>query len=71
MYGNGAAIGTIRAIILSSPYYNPQGPASGSYRVKRGGSWTLDSYYARCAIRSSSLPTYQSYSIGFRCARTL
>lgn len=54
----------------SSPYYNPQGPSSGSFRVLRGGSWGNYRSSARCANRNNSYPTSQYYSIGFRCART-
>ncbi|MBI4726919.1 SUMF1/EgtB/PvdO family nonheme iron enzyme [candidate division TA06 bacterium] len=30
---------------------NPTGPASGSFRVMRGGSWSEDGYYCRSAMR--------------------
>ncbi|MDP2361701.1 MAG: SUMF1/EgtB/PvdO family nonheme iron enzyme [bacterium] len=55
----------------SSPYLNPQGSVSGTYRVRRGGYWSSYSSYARCAYRSSDTPTNRTYNIGFRCARTL
>ena len=54
----------------SSPYYNPPGPASGSYRVLRGGAWFNFSSYARCAYRYYFYPTTQYTHYGFRCART-
>ncbi len=50
---------------------NPPGPSSGSYRVRRGGSWSDDSYYGdcRCANRGYDYP-YDRYGIlGFRCAK--
>ncbi len=56
----------------SSPYDNPTGPSSGTYRVLRGGSWYGDANYAhymRCAHRSSAYaPDYRAYYYGFRLA---
>jgi formylglycine-generating enzyme required for sulfatase activity len=48
---------------------NPTGPASGSTRVLRGGSWNNDASYARCAGRNSGNPTNAGNYIGFRCVR--
>ncbi len=39
-----------------SPYYNPTGPSSGSYRVLRGGSWDGEIYHCRVACRYYCLP---------------
>ena len=39
-----------------SPYRNPPGPASGSYKVLRGGSWLNDAYYVRAANRDYDNP---------------
>jgi formylglycine-generating enzyme required for sulfatase activity len=52
----------------SSPYSNPQGPASGTYRVVRGGSW--GSYQSAITVweRASALPGEANNTIGFRCA---
>jgi len=53
----------------TSPKSNPTGPASGSYRVLRGGSWIFDNDYAlRVANRSSGGPADIYYNVGFRCA---
>jgi formylglycine-generating enzyme required for sulfatase activity len=50
-----------------SPYDNPTGPASGSYRVFRSGGWISDAHYCRVANRGSSLtPDFRSYYSGFR-----
>jgi formylglycine-generating enzyme required for sulfatase activity len=38
------------------PCVNPQGPASGDYRVIRGGSWRTSATYLRCASRVWDLP---------------
>jgi formylglycine-generating enzyme required for sulfatase activity len=53
----------------SSPKNNPKGPASGSTRVLRGGSW--DSYvnYCRVAIRGRDNPGDRGDNGGFRVAR--
>jgi formylglycine-generating enzyme required for sulfatase activity len=45
---------------------DPVGPATGSIRVKRGGSWNFTAYYARSAYRSGNGPAYSNYSLGFR-----
>jgi formylglycine-generating enzyme required for sulfatase activity len=50
---------------------NPTGPATGSNRVVRGGSWMFHASYARCASRLSSLPNAAYNSFGFRCVRGL
>ena len=50
-----------------SPFRNPQGPSSGQYRVKRGGSWYSGSDSCRCASRSYSDPSYGFSDYGFRC----
>ena len=45
---------------------DPQGAASGSYRVLRGGSWVLNAQHLRSAYRNFSSPVYRSFSSGFR-----
>jgi formylglycine-generating enzyme required for sulfatase activity len=47
-----------------------QGPASGSARVFRGGSWFIDPQYARVARRSLNTPGFRSYYLGVRLLRT-
>ena len=48
---------------------NPTGPATGSHRVFRGGSWLSYAEYCRVSDRSSSGPTgYRSDDLGFRLA---
>ena len=49
---------------------NPTGPSSGSYRVLRGGSWSLSPQYCRVALRGSHAPSHRSNLVGFRLART-
>jgi formylglycine-generating enzyme required for sulfatase activity len=55
------------------PVTNPLGPASGSYRVNRGGSWNFHASYLRAAYRKQYTPTNQSSygSFGLRCSRTI
>lgn len=48
---------------------NPTGPATGTLRLVRGGSWANDDErYLRCACRHPVPPDTYSYSIGFRVA---
>ena len=49
----------------AGPVFDPQGPATGSYRVLRGGSWRDNAWYCRSAQRRSNL-TRTSGIIGFR-----
>jgi eukaryotic-like serine/threonine-protein kinase len=51
-----------------SPGSNPQGPATGTSRVLRGGAWYYGSNNLRAAGRHYHVPTYQHFGIGFRCA---
>ena len=46
----------------------PRGPATGVYRVIRGGSWATPSFLERAAMRSQGLPDQRSLELGFRCA---
>ena len=45
---------------------NPRGPANGSQRVYRGGSWKSRFANLRTTARSFNLPTYASNDVGFR-----
>jgi formylglycine-generating enzyme required for sulfatase activity len=54
-----------------SPGSNPQGPATGEYRVLRGGSWYFDDDYVRSANRYNDGPDDWDYGSGFRCVRSL
>ncbi len=48
---------------------NPTGPASGSYRVLRSGSWTNPWDDLRVSGRGGFGPIYWDNHFGFRCAR--
>lgn len=52
----------------SSRYDNPTGPASGTNRVLRGGSWKVHPYLCRVAARDAGPPSYRYKAYGFRCA---
>jgi formylglycine-generating enzyme required for sulfatase activity len=47
-----------------------QGPALGSRRIDRGGSWLSEPKDARVAVRDDSRPDYRDYNFGFRISRT-
>ena len=48
---------------------DPRGPASGGYRVLRGGDWGSYANDARCASRYPLAPTLYGQNLGFRCVR--
>lgn len=54
---------------LSAPLKNPKGPATGSTRVLRGGSWHFDASSMRAATRYNNTPDGRSYDDGFRCSQ--
>lgn len=47
---------------------DPTGPASGSGRVYRGGSWYFDEWFCRVSFRNLFMPSNRSYGIGMRLA---
>jgi formylglycine-generating enzyme required for sulfatase activity len=53
-----------------SPAVDPTGPAQGSERVVRGGSWHTTATSWRTAFRRDYDPDYRGISIGFRLLRT-
>jgi formylglycine-generating enzyme required for sulfatase activity len=48
---------------------DPTGPASGVYRVVRGGSWSSNTSNLRASVRRDNTPDYASLYDGFRVAR--
>lgn len=52
----------------NSPQTNPAGPSSGSYRVRRGGSWNYSARFCRVSNRNYYYPDYKSFHYGFRLA---
>ena len=54
-----------------SPEHNPRGPADGSRRASRGGSWRHHIKVSRVAARSSIPPDFKYADYGFRIACSL
>ena len=48
---------------------DPMGAATGTLRVRRGGSWSYDSLLSRAANRYSNSPSFRSHNFGLRVAR--
>ena len=54
----------------ASPRKNPKGPATGAYRVVRGGSFFVEPIDLRMYARSGAWPSLQGFRmLGFRAAR--
>ena len=47
---------------------NPQGPASGSSRVYRGGSYGIEAKFSRVSLRASNTPDFRNTDYGLRLA---
>ena len=52
-----------------NPDTDPTGPASGSLRVVRGGTWSYPAQYCRSAYRFRDRPGYRFNALGFRFLR--
>ena len=50
---------------------DPDGAASGSGRMRRGGSWCSNAGECRSASRAGSYPEFRNSSVGFRAVLTL
>jgi formylglycine-generating enzyme required for sulfatase activity len=53
----------------NSPVDDPPGPATGSVRVRRGGSWHTWSFYARASFRNWNTPQTRYTLVGIRLLR--
>ncbi|WP_085942490.1 formylglycine-generating enzyme family protein [Acidovorax sp. NO-1] len=54
-----------------SPRNDPRGPAHGTVRVRRGGSWHTWAFYARCGYRNWNSPQTRYTLVGMRLAREI
>jgi formylglycine-generating enzyme required for sulfatase activity/serine/threonine protein kinase len=80
LYGALDMVGNVRGWVADwygadyysqSPQSNPSGPASGDYRILKGGSWDDTGDLLRPAFRLRLYyPDAWYVSIGFRCARS-
>ena len=52
-----------------SPRNDPRGPAQGTVRVRRGGSWHTWPFYARCSFRNWNDPDTRYTLVGLRLVR--
>ena len=52
----------------SAAQTDPQGPATGTYRVCRGGGWSANPLSARVTVRGSINPGTRTTDVGFRLA---
>ena len=52
-----------------SPDHNPRGPAGGTDKIIRGGSWNDDPLALRTATRTGKNPFSKTLTVGIRCAR--
>ena len=55
----------------SSPQLNPLGASSGSYRVYRGGSWSINFTRCRMSFRNNFEPDFRRSSLGMRLVLAL
>jgi len=53
-----------------SPQNDPQGPATGAYRVLRGGAWLNPADACRVAYRNNENPDSRRNGVGFRLVST-
>lgn len=53
-----------------SPANDPQGPASDSYRVLRGGDFDKSAFICRTSYRGYGMPEFGTVYIGFRVCRS-
>ena len=51
------------------PAINPHGPAEGTTKVQRGGSYTNTPYRLRSTFRTKGDPAEHEPNVGFRCAQ--
>lgn len=60
-----------RNYYAKSQAVDPPGPKKGLARSLRGGDWSSEDWYCRCASRSLSAPERRSPRVGFRVMRAV
>ena len=68
--GSGWLTGTIHDYYAVSPTEDPQGPATGTVKVLRGGAWLLFPEFCRVSYRFRNNPNFRFNLIGFRLAKS-
>lgn len=58
-----------RTYYESAPDENPSGPATGQYRIVRGGAWSDGPNRITVFFRNWVRPTQRTPNLGFRCVR--
>jgi len=58
-----------RRVAAGTAVADPAGPAAGSYRVARGGSWRSNARRCRSAFRFYDAPDRRLATLGFRLLR--
>jgi formylglycine-generating enzyme len=53
----------------NSPKEDPLGPQTGSFRVLRGGSWSINGFPCRSGFRRYDDPARRDHDVGFRLVR--
>ncbi len=57
--------------LTGKPLIDPKGPATGTMRVKRGGSWNRKPDFSRVTFRNYHNPLNNGSILGFRVARSV
>jgi formylglycine-generating enzyme len=58
-----------RKYYATSPKENPQGPATGVKKIRRGGSWFFAPVKGRVGLRDNYTPTTKLFGLGFRIVK--
>jgi formylglycine-generating enzyme len=54
-----------------SPVENPKGPATGRFKVIRGGSWHSGPMCIQTYYRNGLSPSWVDFAVGFRCVKDI